>query len=96
MLSPYLHKRHVKQSTEILYDLSALMPPTQFAQDPLEPSPLRVERPPADEEPPPPPYLETAVQRPVAGIGPEARLAELDERTELKIVVPRCMYVYIP
>lgn len=59
------------------------------SQDPLEPSPMRVERPPADEVPSPPRYLEASVRRPMAGIGPEARLAGLDERTELNIVVPR-------
>ena len=58
-------------------------------QDPLEPLPMRVERPPADEIPPPPAYLEASVRRPTAGIGPEARLAGLDERTELRIIVPR-------
>lgn len=50
---------------------------------------MRVERPPADEIPPPPAYLEASVRRPTAGIGPEARLAGLDERTELRIIVPR-------
>lgn len=61
------------------------------SQDPLEPLPMRVERPPADEIPPPPAYLEACVRRPTAGIGPEARLTGLDERTELRIVVPRCV-----
>lgn len=51
---------------------------------------MRVERPPADEIPPPPAHLEASVRRPTAGIGPEARLAGLDERTELRIIVPRC------
>lgn len=50
---------------------------------------MRVERPPADETPQPPAYLEASVRRPTAGIGPEARLAGLDERTELRIIVPR-------
>lgn len=50
---------------------------------------MRVERPPADEVPPPPAYLEASVRRPTAGIGPEARLAGLDERTELRVIVPR-------
>ncbi|CAM9133752.1 unnamed protein product [Ectocarpus sp. 12 AP-2014] len=61
-------------------------------EDPLEPLPMRVERPPADEIPPPPAYLEAYVRRPTAGIGPEARLAGLDERTELRIVVPRVAF----
>lgn len=50
---------------------------------------MRVERPPADEILPPPPYLEASVLRPTSGIGPEARLAGLDERTELRIILPR-------
>lgn len=50
---------------------------------------MRVERPPADEEPPRPQHLQASVRRPMAGIGPEARLAGLDERTELRIIVPR-------
>ncbi|CAM9501087.1 unnamed protein product [Ectocarpus fasciculatus] len=61
-------------------------------EDPLEPLPMRVERPPADEIPPPPAYLEACVRRPTAGIGPEARLAGLDERTELRIVIPRVAF----
>eukprot|EP00903_Cladosiphon_okamuranus_P014903 g13800.t1 len=61
-------------------------------EDPLEPLPMRVERPPADEIPPPPAYLEAPVRRPTAGIGPEARLAGLDERTELRIIVPRVAF----
>ncbi|CAM9591141.1 unnamed protein product, partial [Pylaiella littoralis] len=61
-------------------------------EDPLEPLPIRVERPPADEIPPPPAYLKTSVRRPTAGIGPEARLAGLDERTELRVIVPRVAF----
>lgn len=64
-------------------------------QDPLEPLPMRVERPPADEVPPLPVHLEASVRRPTAGIGPEARLAGLDERTELRVIVPRCVQLHV-
>lgn len=57
---------------------------------------MRVERPPADEEPPPPSHLEAFVRRPTAGIGPEARYTGLDERTELSVIVPRCVLRVVP